>query len=733
MKRKTKPRQEAPPPSRNCLFCLLSAFCALIVVIHMAASFFSKGRIWGVNQWAYFPPVIALLAGVIVLLSFVPSLNEAARGALSSLTSRVTRLTDKLMASSGKRHYLLYSVISALFFIPFWLLRERVYFLGDGAQIISRLNSGELEVHWAEPLETFLHIKVFDLVSALSQMDASTLYALLSCLAGVIFVFLTLLLADLLGKERKEKFLVFLILLGMGSTQLFFGYVEHYSFLYIFVFAFILSSVAYLRERVGWFFPLAAFVLAVLSHVSSFYLLPSLLFVFLVKSENRKSSKLKRVLVLRSGLVFALLLLAVYLKYSWTISPIFVQLVEDTYAAPGYLMFSLPHILDFLNQQLLVSPVGLIMLLAPLACMSAKSLFKERAFRFLLLVSVFQLLFGFLVEPDLGASRDWDLFSVAGLGYTILGLYILLNLLADKPRFAHLGLILVVTSLYCTLPWIILNSHANKSISRFQNLLEIDVKKSYSGHFVLIDYLEAHAMNREAEKQSDEYHQAFPEIVLSNEGTRLAKEGEFEQALQVYLEAELLAPKRPEIHNNLGHVYLKLGKLAQAEASLNRAVQLGPHLHSIYVNLSDLHLIRKDYDRALDACRKAIRLKTDSPQTYSNAATIYLLRGNLKDAESHFLRALDLDPNLIEPYVGLGDVYAHRSMPRQAVNMYRTALAMDPNLAMARFRLGMTYLSLNARQEAEQELESFLLLSPQGPEADRAREVLNRLRESETE
>jgi tetratricopeptide (TPR) repeat protein len=564
-------------------------------------------------------------------------------------------------------------------------------------------------------------------------MDASTLYALLSCLAGVIFVFLTLLLADLLGKERKEKVLVFLILLGMGSTQLFFGYVEHYSFLYLFVFAFILSSLGYLEGRVGWLVPLVTFLLASLSHVSSLCLLPALLFVYLVKGENRESSKLKRFLVLTSGLVFALFLLAVYLKYSWTISPIFVPLAEDTYAAPGYLMFSPPHILDFLNQQLLVSPVGLVMLLAALACMSAKSLFKQTTFRFLLLVSVFQLLFGFLVEPDLGASRDWDLFSVAGLGYTILGLYILLNLLRDKPRFAHLGLILVVTSLYCTMPWIILNSHAKKSISRFQNLLEIDVKKSYSGHFVLIDYLEAHGMNRAAEKQSDKYHQAFPEIVLSNEGSRLAKEEDFEGALKVYLEAELLAPKRPEIHNNLGHVYLKLGRLAQAEASLDRAVQLGPYLHGVYVNLSDLHLMRQDYDRALDACKKAIRLKTDSPQTYSNAATIYLLRGNLKEAESHFLGALDLDPNLVEPYVGLGDVYAHRSMLRQAVNMYRTALAMDPNLAMARFRLGMTYLSMYAKQEARQELESFLLLSPEGPEADRAREVLSRLRESEIE
>lgn len=645
------------------------------------------------------------------------------------MASRVISLLDSISGLGGKRRYLVYSVFSALFFIPFWLLRERLYFLGDGAQIISRLNSGELAVHWAEPLEIFLHVKAFNLADKLWQVDSSIVYAIISCLAGVVFVFLALLLADFWGKERREKVLIFLILLSMGSAQLFFGYVEHYSLLYVFIFAFILSSLGYLKGKVKWFVPLVAFVLASLSHVSSLYLFPSLLFLFATKGRNGKSSSIRKFLILGLGLVFVGLLLAMYKRYSWTISPIFVPLSEDTYAAPGYLLFSVSHILDFANQQLLTSPVGLVMLLAPLGCMIRGSFFKDQAFQFLLLVSTFQLLFGFLVDPDLGASRDWDLFSVAVLGYTILGLFVLLNLLRDKPRFGYLSLVLLLTSLYSTVPWIILNSHEQKSIVRFQNLLETDVKKSYSGHFVLIKHFKARGMNEEAERQDDKYHQAFPEIVLSNQGTRLAKEGEFEQARDLYLEAEQLSPKRPEIHNNLGHVYLKLGRLAQAEAELKRAVQLGPHLHAAYVNLSDLHLMRQDYDRALDACRKAIRLKTDSPQTYSNAATIYLMRGQLKEAEDHFRGALALDRNLTEAYVGLGDIYYQRSAPEQAVNLYRIALRLNPDLAMVHFRLGMTYLSLNAKQKAKQELESYLRLSPQGPDAKKAQEILYKLKE----
>lgn len=733
MKRKTKVRQQPRSPSRSYPVSVLSGLCVLIVLIHLTASFFPKGRIWGVNQWAYFPPAIALLSGALVLLFFIPSLNEVARKGMGSLASWISRLLDNIGAFGGKKRHLGYLILSVLFFVPFWLLRERVYFLGDGAQIASRLNAGELAVKWSEPLEILLHVKAFSLAGRLWQMDAAALYAITSCLAGVVLVFLILLLADLWGKERREKVLIFLVLLGMGSSQLFFGYVEHYSFLYVFVFAFILSSIGYLNGKVRWFVPLATFVLASLSHVSSLYLLPSLLFLFVTRDNKGKPSSLRRILILGLGLIFVGFLLVVYKKYAWTISPIFVPLSEDTYSAPGYLLFSGSHILDFLNQQLLTSPVGLVMVLAPVGYLTRGSFFKDRAFQFLLSVAAFQLLFGFLVDPDLGASRDWDLFSVTGLGYTILGLFILLRLLRAKPLFGYLSLVLVLTSLYSTLPWIILNAHEQKSVGRFQNLLEIDEKKSHNGHFILINYFNSEGMETKAENQNEKYRQAFPEIVLSNQGTRLAKEDDFKGAEQIYLEAERLAPKRAEIHNNLGHVYLKLGRLDQAENRLRRAIRLSSYLAAAYVNLADLYLMRQDHDRALDACKKAIRLKTDSPETYSNAATIYLMRGQLNQAEFHFRGALSVDSDFTEAYVGLGDIYNQRYAPQQAVEMYRAALRVNPDLAMAHYRLGMTYLSLNAWEKAKEELESYLLISPGGPEADKAREILNTLKQSRTE
>ncbi len=707
---------------------LLSAFCGIIVLIHLVAAFFPRGRIWGINHWSSFSPWISLLLGVFVLLFFVPSMNEQARKSISYLFSPVIRFLNGIGAPGQSRKYLWYGALSLLFLIPFWLLRDRTHLLGDGAQIVSYLNSGELTIKWAEPLEIFLHLKAFDLAHRLWQMDSATLYAILSCLAGVLFVFLVLLFADFCGRGGKEKVFIFLILLSMGSTQLFFGYVEHYSFLYVFIFGFILSSLGYLEGKVSWFVPLAAFVLASLSHVSSVYLLPPLLFVFAARDEDRGWFSQRKIMILGGGLIFVVLILVTYMKFSWTVPPMFVPLWQDRYSAPGYLLFSLPHILDFLNQQLLLGPVGLSMMLAPFICGKTKLFFKDKIFQFLLLLILFQLLFNFVTDPGLGASRDWDLFSAVGLGYTILGLFLFIRLLKSKAAFSYLSMILVVSSLYSVVPWLVLNSNEQKSITRFQHLLELEGKRSTNGHFILMRYFEEHEMKQEAEKQNELYKLAFPDLVLAQTGATLLEKGELESAEEKLLQAEKLAPKVAQIHNDLGYIYIRFNRLEKAEIELKKAIKLKSFWSAPYVNLADVYLLRQEYNLALDVYKKAIALKDEYPQIYSNAALIYYMRGELKKAEEHYTKALRIYPQFADAYAGLGDIYNARGLSQEAIQMYKIAVDLNPDKPVVRYQLGITYLSVNAKQKAKKELELYLKLSPQGKDAEKAQEILEKLK-----
>ncbi|MFH1337064.1 MAG: hypothetical protein ABII96_11150, partial [Candidatus Zixiibacteriota bacterium] len=279
MKKKNKEKERKPAqvihPSR--LSVLLSVFCLLILLIHIIAGFFSQGRIWGLNQWAYFPAVVSLLIGVLVFLAFVPSVNASLRGAISSVLSSFNRVLHARVIFGKRRRLFLYLLFSLPFFFLFWGLKDRTHLLGDGAQIISQMNSGQLSIKWSEPLEIFVHLRAFDIIRSLWQIDSATFYALFSCLAGIIFVFFVFILADFWGEQNKERILIFLILLSLGSIQLFFGYAEHYSLSYLLVFVFILSSLGYLKTKVVLFLPPITFVLAALYHFSNLCFLPALL------------------------------------------------------------------------------------------------------------------------------------------------------------------------------------------------------------------------------------------------------------------------------------------------------------------------------------------------------------------------------------------------------------------------------------------------------------------------
>ncbi len=734
MKEKNKRSERKSYSYDSCITSILRLLCLLIIAIHFIASFFPKGRIWGINQWAYFSPWVTIPVTLLALLFFLPSFN---RFVLNIIKAGLTPLFGWM----EKKRYVWYLIFSVLFLIFFWILRTETHFLGDGYQILSNIETDELAFKWTEPLESFLHLKAFHLGRSLLNLDTETLYAILSCVAGSIFIFLCFLFANFLGKKKSQKILIFLILTSMGSVQLFFGYVEHYTFLFLSVFGFLFLSLAYLEEspkdssRIKLIFPILIFILAFLFHVSSLYLLPSLFFLFLITNEKSKFHRWKKPLLGILALFLVVLIFLGYKRYSWSVPPLFVPLTNDRYSGPGYTLFSLPHLSDFLNQQLLVSPVGLILILAFLICKSRGSSGKGKTFfmnptsRFLLIVAFSQLLFNFIIDPGLGASRDWDMFSAVGLGYTILGLYLLLKLSKGKIRFEYLTMILVVTSLYSTIPWIALNSCESRSIHRFRNLLLIDTRKSQNGHFILVKYFRTRGQEEEVRKQNDVQRKLLPELPLIGDGKKLLVKEELDSAETKFLLAKEIAPRLSAVHHNLGMVYFAKGALNKAEMKFKEAIKLAPFVPGAYVSLANLYVVKEDTNSALEFYKKALFLKWPDPEPYYNVGLIYFRKGDLDKAEDFFKRTLKLKSDFEDAYVGLGNVYKKRRKFQKAIKMYQAAIQLKPDLATAHFRLGMTYLYMHSKEEAIRELEKFLELAPQSKNVEQVQKILRELRQ----
>jgi tetratricopeptide (TPR) repeat protein len=561
----------------------------------------------------------------------------------------------------------------------FWLFRVKTYLLGDSFLRAREINQG-LEFSFTAPLDFLIHLGVVRFLG----WDAFFTYAVLSVLGGVLFLFLVFLLGDILGRDGRERALIFLVVLCMGATQLFFGYVESYTLLYVAMTAYLFFSLGYLMDRSGLVFPILSFLLCLGLHLSALSLLPSLLYLIFAK---RRGIDLSRIL-LSFGLVIlvglGLFLLGSYDPEARGLSYFLIHPLGA--GEVFYSLFSGSHLLDIINHQLLVSPVGLLLVLTGLLAFPKRSS-RDGAIGFLVLVSVCTLgyalvvdpkLGGFLVlvsvctlgyalvvDPKLGYARDWDLFAFSGLGYTLLGLYLFLRyvkgLRKEALRYATIGLIF--TSLVSTIPWIYVNSTDAKAVARFEHLLDLDKRRSHTGRETLAIH---YNMKGEREKEIEQWRKAIA----------------FTQNAR-YI-------------NNLASVYYEMQRYDLALRYLDRSLEVDPVYHYTHFSRGEVLIHLSRYDEAIAEFKKAIELK----------------------------------PDRIEYYRNLGANLANLGRNREAVEVLQEGLKEDPDYFPFYRDLGYTYYNLGDYAQAEKYLKLYLDNLPQAEDQAQAWQILEKARQS---
>lgn len=611
--------------------------CTSVILIHVVASFFPEERLWGVNQLAYVAPIPRWIITILAFLILAPRINRILYDAFAGFFNLVGKNLKRINRSY---RYFLFSLGSI---IPFWLFKAKTCLLGDGHLRGSELVAGT-KFSVTEPLDFYFHALAYRFL----KLDAYQIYTLISCLAGALFVFLALWLSHLLGKENREKVLIFLVLVSMGSVQLFFGYVESYTLVYAGMMAYFLFSFLYLRGRCGLFFASLALLTSIGLHLSAVYLLPSLIYLYLVNPQREGKQFNFRTML---KVVFILLVVGVGFIILSNENP--TPRSITTYLIPlagnegdTYSLFSGSHLTDVINEQLLLSPAGIILWVIVIFC-ARKINFKDRVVRFLAIVTLSSFVFAFILDPKLGYARDWDLFSSTGLGYTFLGVYLAFDYFGQARirRLNYVILALASTALFSTLPWIHVNAREDKAVERFEALLDLDMKRSASGHEVLAYY--------------------YRDQGLVNEETE-----EWEKALSIV--------KSERYATNLGVSYLKLGRYQEAVVVFRMAVQLNPNSAENYDNLGIALFYDAKYDEAKGQYEASIQIDSSFFTAYINLGALYGKVGQYEDALRTIKRAIQINPGDFRAYAGLAMVYNRMGKPKEVIPFFQSYLKRNP-------------------------------------------------------
>lgn len=167
-------------------------------------------------------------------------------------------------------------------------------------------------------------------------------------------------------------------------------------------------------------------------------------------------------------------------------------------------------------------------------------------------------------------------------------------------------------------------------------------------------------------------------------GTLLAESGVFELGLVHLKSAASQMPNSPMIYTNLGHVYLKLGKLDQAVNSYQKSLELNPQAPENLFNLGVIYQKQGELQKAATCLENSLEIKPDFPSAYALLGRIHqeLQRPDL--AAACFIKLLEYTPDAIDVLFELGNIFAAHQDYANAAIYFKRILKIDPDNDSAR-------------------------------------------------
>jgi len=192
---------------------------------------------------------------------------------------------------------------------------------------------------------------------------------------------------------------------------------------------------------------------------------------------------------------------------------------------------------------------------------------------------------------------------------------------------------------------------------------------------------------------------------------------DFQQAIDYWRQASVLAPKVATLFSQMGVAWRKLKRFEEAKQQHLKALALDPDQAMIHNNLGNTLRDLGENDQAAHHFAEAIRLAPNYPQAHGNLGNVFLDREDYEGAEKCYRQALKLDQNYLSAWVDLGCICRLQDKFDDAIKCFRKALAVDPRHAPAYLNLANT-LRRTGRLDGTEEMHSKALeLDPSLAEA----------------
>ncbi len=133
------------------------------------------------------------------------------------------------------------------------------------------------------------------------------------------------------------------------------------------------------------------------------------------------------------------------------------------------------------------------------------------------------------------------------------------------------------------------------------------------------------------------------------------------------------------------------------------------------------------YQSAIEAAEQGITRVSDSPDLYNMLGYCYINLQKYEDAIGTFERLIAVAPDDPNSYDSMAECYYTNGDTTMAIQLYQKSLAVDSMFTNPYYMLGRIYQETGQTEKAQEHLEQYLELAPDGFQAQNAQNLLNQI------
>ncbi|MBM3208082.1 MAG: tetratricopeptide repeat protein [Chlamydiae bacterium] len=182
--------------------------------------------------------------------------------------------------------------------------------------------------------------------------------------------------------------------------------------------------------------------------------------------------------------------------------------------------------------------------------------------------------------------------------------------------------------------------------------------------------------------------------------------GNHYEALSLFHKVLESAPKRIDVHIQIGLLYLNTKDLKNAQVFFEKALTLHPDFFEPYFYLAFVHHQKREFDLAINWYSKALLYKEDQFEIHANLGGIYLEISQFERAILSYERALLIEPSSIYALNLLATSLININRLDEARTYLAKSLAREPLNPQSLYLLGIIHKRKDLIKEA---IECFSL------------------------